>query len=110
MCNLIQGFQLCTCGKSELNADWKLVANNNKQQSIYGSTIDMENIDILPDEEFLLDKLNNLDCFDFAYKPSHNDKIEWMHNNQTKYVFTYKFDEWVKQNESTTIFGFAVAC
>ncbi len=109
MCNLLLGFQLCTCGNNQLNADWQLTFNKLSKETIYGSTIDMDHIEQLPTQDFILDKLNNLSCFDFEYTPKHKDKIEWKEHNKTTYTFYYNYDKWVKAIETTSIFGFAIA-
>lgn len=101
MCNLTEGFILCTCSgkreKSDALFTWKLFRSRSSEPDVFviGETSPPYNSKqrfILVDK--IREQLNARNCFDFDYKPEEGDALVITQSDTGKeYAFTFK-DGW----------------
>ena len=96
MCNIIDGFKLCTCNDKvdKSKPHWILERLIKKEDTIRDDVL----IGILSpyyanNIKTILSELNNGNPFDFEYKPEDNDMLELNFDEDT-FSLIYKKDKW----------------
>ena len=96
MCNIIDGFKLCTCSDKvdKSKPHWILERLIKKEDTIQ----DVVMIGILSPNyanniKTILNELNNGNPFDFEYNPKDNDMLELNFDEDT-FSLIYKKDKW----------------
>ncbi len=103
MCDLTQGFRLCSCAANELAPEdigWVLRRQDPKKKypKIMGKpfmpTFSGTDLEI---KQQLLHLLNTTACFDFEYQPKRFDFLQLRVNlpNHTWFRFSYQNDAWI---------------
>ena len=100
MCNIQQGFKLCTCRDiSEEEADWILLKSDHSDMHYVIGSITDEYRNYLLDHRWIEHRLNSGESFDFKYEPSDYDRLVIRTNNgkNEELCFIYQADRWVMQ-------------
>lgn len=108
MCDLREGFKLCTCS-SDLNwddIDWVLkrintdlpIYHRKGRAAISSFTTKQET-----QKQYILGELNNRNCFDFEYIPEKDDTLKLKGSNDKWFSFRYT-DKW-EVDKSTSLAG-----
>lgn len=102
MCNLDDGFILCTCagkkGKSKAAFTWSLFRPRKHDTHVFvigetGAPFFTSKGKLLVDK--VQDQLNARNCFDFAYQPEDGDTLVITSSESgIEYGFTYHNNEW----------------
>lgn len=99
MCNIHQGFKLCTCSDiSEEEADWILLKTEQSEMHYVVGSITNGYRNFLLDHRWVGRRLNSGECFDFQYEPSDYDRLVIRTNGKIEELcFIYQADRWVMQ-------------
>jgi hypothetical protein len=109
MCQLNQGFKLCSCDEDQLKndeVDWLLYRANQEKPKDY-----RKGKAVVPryseEEEANLNEialeLNQADCFDFEYSPQENDRLQLKIKDHF-YAFRFQNGHW-NIDKSTALDG-----
>ena len=95
MCNVNDGFKLCTCNNIEMDdAGWVLERNNPSLPEIHtcGSAIEMIlDTDEVKVKHWILQELNKRNCFDFNLKPKARDLLSICINQERSIWVYYRY-------------------
>ena len=76
MCNIKQGFKLCTCSDVDTEGThWKLLRFVDSTPSIVVGRPNFAYFEKLDDYRFIDDELNARNCFDFDFQPRSHDRL-----------------------------------
>lgn len=100
MCNIKEGFKLCTCAKelSRKEADWllyKIKPLNERSLTIGLVSFNFHNKEEQAQQVLIKEELNNRNCFDFEYHPNEKDILVIKDKDKEgKFIFEFDQGEW----------------
>lgn len=108
MCDISEGFKLCTCDHVDLgHSHWKLLRFQGEQNIILG-TPNFDKVKDILDMQFVEDELNDRNCFDFDYSPQAGDRliIKVMKENKSiDLCYDFKDDQYHKGWKNTLLYS-----